>query len=132
MSGELPEPEEPAPAFQAPSDYADEIGSQRRVRWMTQVMVMPALVCGLYGFAYLLGYTIGDSQAHLEREWLPLTLTAAVIAVPSYFMLRGKIGARRRWLNYVILGLCLGVGGGWGWRSGNRDFRAQVSSTFAE
>jgi hypothetical protein len=130
MSGELPEPPRELKKLEAPQDYGDEIGSQKRVRWMTQVMVMPALVGGLFGFAYLLGYWLGDNQAHLIRELPRLAFVVVILALPSYFMIRGKIGARRRWMNFALLALCLGAGGLLGWRSGDRDFRAEASSVF--
>lgn len=128
---ELPEPPRRLEVPPAPrGEYDDEVGSQRRVRWMTQVMVMPFLVGGLYGFAYLLGYWLGDNQAHLARELPRLAFVVVILAVPSYFMIRGKIGARRPWLNYLLLAICLGGGGWLGWRAGDRDFRAEASSVF--
>jgi len=118
MSGELPEPREPQQPFAAPRDYDDEVGSQRRVRWMTQVMVMPALVGWLFGFSYLFGYFVG-SFGRDEFSDLPRTGFAAVlIALPAYFVIRGKIGSRRRWLNYALLALCVAAGAWRGWLAG--------------
>jgi hypothetical protein len=130
MSGELPEPE-PERTIPAPAparDYGDEIPSQRRARWMTQVMVMPFLVGGLYGFSYLLGWWLGAYQHRLAAESWRLALIAGVIALPSYFMVRGKIGSRRRWLNFTLLAACLGIGGLLGWRAGSLKARPPIGA----
>jgi hypothetical protein len=113
--GDLPDA---VPGASHKSDYDDEVPSQRRLRWMTQVMVMPALLGSLWSIAVGLGYWAGLWQCHraVTREHVSAGCGAAVLALFLWLIARGKIGARRLWLNAVLLAITLPLGAVPGYR----------------
>jgi hypothetical protein len=116
--GDLPDP---VPGASHTKDYDDEVPSQRRLRWMTQVLVMPALLGSLWGIACGLGYWAGlvDCDRASAKEHAAACSGLAVLAVVGWFIARGKIGARRRWLNAVLVAIVLPLGAvpGFRWAS---------------
>jgi hypothetical protein len=105
------------------ADYEDEVGSQRRVRWMTQVLVIPAFVGGLWCCAALLAYSAGlfrcEGAVGRMQPWLGCAIALAVLVPGLIKSLRGKIGFRRRSINVVTIVVMLALGAHYGWQAAN-------------
>jgi hypothetical protein len=114
-----PEDVAPLPPGTAHSDYDDEVGSQRRLRWMTQILVIPAFVGGLWCCAALLAYSAGwfrcEGAVGRMQPWAGCAISLAVLVPVLFKSLRGKIGFRRRSINIVVIVVMLALGAYYGW-----------------
>ncbi len=100
-------------------DYEDEVPSQRRLRWMTQVLVVPLFVLGLWGFSAMGAYMISllrcPGGASSLRPYAGASLALGALATGLWFAARGKLGLRRWWLNAIVIVAMVALGVRYGW-----------------
>jgi hypothetical protein len=103
-----------------PRDYDDEVGSQRRLRWMTQVLVVPFLSGGLWLLAFLIAFFGGllrcPGGTSVAKPYVTCAISLAVLGLVLRQIVRRKIGMRRWWSNVVLVVTMLGLGAWYGWR----------------
>jgi hypothetical protein len=102
------------------ADYDDEIDSQRRLRWMTQVVAIPLLAGGLWLLALILAWLTGLVRCRGVTDVVQVVVGYGV-ALPATALLlwkiaRGKLGLRRRWLNAILVAAMCWLGARYGWR----------------
>jgi hypothetical protein len=113
------------PAGGPHKDYDDEVPSQRRLRWMTQVLVMPALLPSLWGLACGVGWLAGLAHcgAPLSNGYPLMGFVGVLLPLALWLIWRRKIGARRGWVNVVLLAVLLPLGAwnGWHWAQSSSE-----------
>lgn len=112
----------PAPAIDPhAADYDDEVPSQRRLRWMTQALVVPCFVGGVWLLGLILSYGVGlfrcDGAAGTLRPYAGCVVGLALTAPMAWYVARGKIGMRRWWLNAIVVVVMFSLGARTGWRA---------------
>lgn len=115
------------PACERPEgDYDDEVPSQRRLRWMTQVMVVPLFILGLWGLSAIGAYAISlfrcPGAANNLRPYAGVVIAGVALAVLLRFVVRGKVGMRRWWLNAILVIVMMSLGAHYGWSEPTESF----------